>query len=171
MSEQEVRPRPIMCRKHRKVMDYWQTDGRLKFGGKWCCRQCLMTSMQLSVTDKTPPPPKERVLVDRKNPYKDIFSAKKTRAKHAGVPFTLLFEDVVFPEYCPVLGIKLNYKRGHGRKGSRRDSPSFDRIDPTKGYIQGNVIIVSMLANNIKSNATPDEILAVGNFYKQLVTS
>jgi hypothetical protein len=34
---------------------------------------------------------------------------------------------------------------------------SFDRIDPTKGYIKGNVQIVSQRANRIKSNSTLEE--------------
>ena len=37
-----------------------------------------------------------------------------------------------------------------------------------KGYVKGNVILVSMLANCIKNQATPDQILTVGNYYKKL---
>ena len=31
-----------------------------------------------------------------------------------------------------------------------------------------NIIIVSILANSIKTSATPQQILDVGNFYKKL---
>ena len=48
------------------------------------------------------------------------------------------------------------------------NSPTIDRIDNTKGYVKGNVILVSMLANCIKNQATPDQILTVGNYYKKL---
>ena len=47
-------------------------------------------------------------------------------------------------------------------------SPSVDRIDPSGGYVRGNVIWISWLANCIKSSATPKQIVAVGEFYKQL---
>ncbi len=48
-------------------------------------------------------------------------------------------------------------------------SPSLDRIIPEKGYVKGNVIVVSNKANVIKNNATPEEIIAVGEFYKKLL--
>ena len=47
-------------------------------------------------------------------------------------------------------------------------SMSVDRIDNSKGYIPDNIILVSMLANAIKSQATPEDILKVGKYYKNL---
>ena len=44
-----------------------------------------------------------------------------------------------------------------------------DRIVPAKGYVKENIIIISLLANSIKSSATPTQILKVGNFYKELL--
>jgi hypothetical protein len=38
-----------------------------------------------------------------------------------------------------------------------------------KGYEIGNVIWVCQKVNNIKTNATPDEIIKVGEFYKKLL--
>ena len=46
-------------------------------------------------------------------------------------------------------------------------SPSLDRIIPKKGYVEGNVIIVSDLANRIKADATLDEIKKVVEFYRK----
>ena len=54
-------------------------------------------------------------------------------------------------------------------KNKNVNSPSIDKIIPEKGYVPGNVIIVSMKANMIKSFATPDEIIKVGKFYKNLL--
>lgn len=93
----------------------------------------------------------------------------KSRAKKAGLPFNLTIEDVTPPEYCPILGIKL--ERGHKGKaaGPQYCSPSVDRIIPELGYVKGNVIVISQLANAIKQNATPEQIRKVADFYERLL--
>ena len=46
---------------------------------------------------------------------------------------------------------------------------SIDRIDPKKGYVKDNIIVVSMRDNRIKTNATVDEIRKVADFYEKLL--
>ena len=75
-----------------------------------------------------------------------------------GTPFSITPADVVVPDYCPVLGVRL--ERGTGRGGSDT-SPSLDRKVPSLGYVPGNVVVVSNLANRIKTNATAAEVRAV----------
>ena len=48
-------------------------------------------------------------------------------------------------------------------------TPSIDRIDPKKGYVKDNIIVVSMRANRIKTDATVDEIRKVADFYEKLL--
>ena len=40
---------------------------------------------------------------------------------------------------------------------------------PNKGYVKGNIIVVSMRANRIKTDATFDEIRKVEDFYEKLL--
>lgn len=88
----------------------------------------------------------------------------KDRAKAKGIPFSLSADDLVIPEYCPVLGIKLE-------RGRNQDVwPSVDRIDPNGGYTPDNIVVVSFLANKIKNNATVEQIRKVANFYEQFST-
>ena len=77
-----------------------------------------------------------------------------------------LYLKEIFPQdrKCPILNIPFKT----GNEEGRFNSPSLDRINNLKGYVRGNLIWVSQLANNIKSSATPDQIIAVGKFYKQL---
>lgn len=95
-----------------------------------------------------------------------MLTLAKNRAKAKGLPFDLTADDITVPVFCPILGIKL--ERGRYGKGINDAAPSLDKIDPEKGYVKGNVIVVSMRANRIKTNARADEIIAVGRYYKQL---
>ena len=90
------------------------------------------------------------------------FFAKKSNARNSGIPFEISYGDLEYPIYCPMLGTKLNY---FADKISN-DSPSFDRIDPAKGYTKENTIICSFLANKIKTDANTDEIFKVWRWLK-----
>ena len=63
--------------------------------------------------------------------------------------------DIKIPLNCPILQIPLINSLG-GK--SIDNSPSLDRIDSSKGYIKGNVRIISMRANRLKQDSTIDEL-------------
>ena len=71
------------------------------------------------------------------------------------------------PKKCPVLGIDLQYSDIGSKKYQTDNSPSLDRIDPKKGYTKDNVVIMSNLANRIKTDATADQIEKVWKFLKK----
>jgi hypothetical protein len=48
-------------------------------------------------------------------------------------------------------------------------SPSLDRIDPKKGYVKGNVAVISYKANRIKQDATPEELEAVASWLRSVL--
>jgi hypothetical protein len=52
------------------------------------------------------------------------------------------------------------------RKGSKDCSFSLDRIDSSKGYIKGNVWIISHKANTMKSASTLEEFLLMAQNWK-----
>lgn len=80
----------------------------------------------------------------------------KQRCKQTGRDFNIEVSDIVIPDTCPILGIKLNVNSG--KSGAYSDSPSLDRIDNSKGYIKGNVQVISQLANAMKSHASNKEL-------------
>ncbi len=94
----------------------------------------------------------------KNNPVKTMLITAKTRAKRKGIEFSLTDIDVSLPEVCPILGITLQSNYGTG--GWKHDSYSLDRIDNSLGYIKGNVRVVSNLANQMKSYADKEQLLA-----------
>lgn len=78
----------------------------------------------------------------------------RSRTKKNGLEFEITWKDIIPPTVCPVLGIPLVV--GGGMNAG--NSPSVDRIDNTKGYVIGNVKVVSIRANSLKKDATLDEL-------------
>ena len=88
----------------------------------------------------------------------------KARARDKKIPFDIDKDYIrsIVPSHCPVLGIPLEWSARRGGKASALpNSPSLDRIDPTKGYVKGNVWIISHRANTIKNDATHEELKLV----------
>ena len=97
--------------------------------------------------------------------YKIWCNAKK-RAKQKGLDFNIELGDIPeIPERCPVLGIKIKSNTTNAPLDS---SPSLDRIDSSKGYIKGNVRIISNRANRIKADATVEELRKVLENYEKV---
>jgi len=100
----------------------------------------------------------------------------RARAKKNNLPWDLSCNYLreIMTDTCPILGIKFELNKngqkwGKGKnKNNWQTSPSIDRIVPKKGYTKDNVIIISLMANSIKSQATPDQIQKVATFYKKL---
>lgn len=94
-----------------------------------------------------------KALVDTRPSYIIINGARK-RAREQGVPFSIEEEDITLPEVCPILGIKLEKGKGKVHKAS----PTLDKIEPAKGYVKGNIQVISAKANVMKNDATPEEL-------------
>ncbi len=111
---------------------------------------------------------KERYRLVEANPqnrqYKVTMLRKaKNRAKRRNIYFDITLDDIVIGRECPILGIPFEVGSDNWQ-----NSPSLDRIDNKRGYEKGNVIVVSMMANSIKNQATPSQIKKVGDFYEKL---
>lgn len=69
------------------------------------------------------------------------------RASRFRLPFDLTRASIKIPTHCPVLGNR--FVIGEGRSPG---SPALDRVVPARGYIEGNVRVISDRANRLKSN-------------------
>ncbi len=94
---------------------------------------------------------------------KRTIKAASKRAKLAGVPCTITPNDIFVPDNCPVLGIPLKINK----QGMQDNSPTFDRKIPALGYVPGNVVVISWLANRIKGSWTDPKLFdAVANYLR-----
>lgn len=101
-----------------------------------------------------------------KNPEKVLWFNARRRAKKKGIEFSIEPSDIIIPDFCPVLGIKLNKFCGRGKE--KNDSPSIDRIVPNKGYTKDNIRVISWRANTLKNNASFEEMKCVYEDLKRL---
>jgi hypothetical protein len=112
------------------------------------------------------------IMRQRRKDGKIGWSAKKllakalSRARRRGMDATVQLEDISFPEKCPVLGILLDYTTPVGHRKQKDHSPSLDRLDNSKGYVPGNVVVISLRANLLKKDATLFELEKLVNYMK-----
>jgi hypothetical protein len=96
-----------------------------------------------------------------------IISPIRRRAAEQNLPFDLDagYLRSIWPanNLCPVLYTEFLF----GREKGNNAGPSVDRRVPEKGYVRGNVTILSYRANRLKCDATPSELLAVIDYVKQ----
>lgn len=102
--------------------------------------------------------------IERKNNLdwrlKALVNAARKRSKDSGLDFDLDIEYIqsIFQPHCPILGIELDLN--YADRNDRRLLPAsmtLDRIDNTRGYVKGNVQIISWRANRLKSDSTAEE--------------
>jgi hypothetical protein len=84
-----------------------------------------------------------------------LFNSAKARALKQNVPFDITVEDIVIPKFCPLLEIEFNLTEM--TKGNI-NAPSLDKIIPELGYVKGNIKVISLKANFMKSNASIKEL-------------
>lgn len=94
-----------------------------------------------------------------KYPEKYILSRTKSKCKKYNIPFNLELSDIIIPEYCPILGIKLLIGQESYTKTSKWNTASIDRITPELGYVKGNIQIISMRANLMKTDSTEEDLI------------
>jgi len=152
------------CKEHKPLSEF-DKDRTSKDGVGWRCKPCRKEYM------------------DNMCRFKRWFGGKRSNAKINGIEFTIEPEDIPgvkiewynsrrqgskntwraikYPKVCPVFGVELDWGMG----SLNGNSPSLDRIDSTKGYIKGNVMMISHLANTMKQNVTPEQLKQFSRYH------
>ena len=154
------------CKEH-KPLNEFHKNKRFKDGLEYKCKSCT------------------KEYRDNECRFKRWFLNKRGGIKHKGnIEFTIeptdipgvkirqtitesrgrkytSWEGVEYPKVCPVLGVELDW----GMNGMQPNSPSLDRDNSKLGYIKGNVIMMSTLANAMKQNATPEQLKQFSRYF------
>jgi hypothetical protein len=92
--------------------------------------------------------------------------AAKFRALQKGLPFDLDKDYIlsICSDECPIFGTQFVFT---GNKRTTPESASLDRLDPAKGYVKGNVVVMSLKANTIKNAFSSEDVAAVAAWMRQ----
>jgi len=85
-----------------------------------------------------------------------ILRSKRGNKRKQRSELSIEYYKSLIVDTCPYLNLKLTYDNFEGRMPD--NYATLDKIDPNKGYVEGNVQIVSFRANTLKSNATLEEL-------------
>lgn len=148
------------CGQHKKHKEFYKGHNR--------CKECvkkyqneynLKKRNELVPTERDPTNPRDAKEIAMKR----MLAGAKSRALTKGLMFNLHYDDIQIPNLCPVLKIPLVPS-----EGMSDNSPSLDRKVPYLGYVKGNVQVISMKANRIKTDATSLEISQVLEYVKAI---
>lgn len=91
----------------------------------------------------------------------------RKRAKEKNLDFNLTIQHMrnLYVSHCPITGHPLIWET---HQGFSPDSPSLDRTNSDKGYVIGNVQIVSHRGNTWKNNMCLDDAAKVVQYLQSL---
>ncbi len=150
----------LYCKECKKIQDKKYSKNKKRYN----------SSYYLSHKEEYKDYNQRRIELHRIEPRIRLRGGCRARAIKKGLDFDLKsYKDLPkVPKFCPVLGIPLICGKGKSFKGGGTDnSPSLDRIDNDKGYIKGNLQIISRKANQMKSNGNFKDIEMLYKYMKK----
>lgn len=138
-----------VCRED-KPLETFRRNAKAVDGHNSICRSCQQTiDAKKSAARLRSSRPNDKELFELKV-KRYLLALSRRRARESGIEHTIQADDIMIPETCPILGLPLEAYRG----GYNRNSYSLDRVDNAKGYIPGNIRVISWRANVLKSSLT-----------------
>lgn len=157
----------------------WMAEGRCRdCGGKKSRGAQRCWACHLKCKNSNPIPYRQRCHIKAKrclqskqwardNIASVLLTKARKRARTLNIECSICKDDIKVPTICPALGIKLEVS--DGRVGD--SSPSIDRVNPGKGYVPGNIVVISHRANRIKNNATAEELNQIAQWINTIIKS
>lgn len=145
------------CNKEQSIDNFYKVPS-MKDGHDNTCKTCRKELRRLrdgvKVTPIVTEIQQQKKASRERNIEQAMLTSAKNRAARKGLEFNLELSDIVIPEKCPLLEVPFHF----GTKECYDYSPSIDRIDNSKGYVKGNIQIISMKANAMKNSASLEEL-------------
>lgn len=154
-----------------KNLDCFHADPTAALGKQSRCKACQLLYQRERWRD---PKNRERIgviaVASRKKRHaegpiafrlRDALYAARSRSKDEGIPFDidLAYLLSIVTDRCPALGLPFNCGPRPAGEGPRPDAPSLDRFYPERGYVKGNVAVISFLANKMKNAGTVTQVI------------
>jgi hypothetical protein len=145
------------CGEIKDINDFHKCSSK-KDGHHYTCKQCIKNNKKINGSRY------DKEWKTKRKEY-TLWRHAKYRANKKGIPFDITEQDIIIPEICPVLGILIM------RNANRNswNSPSLDRIIPEKGYVRGNIRVISWRANTIKSYGNAEEHRKIAEYIDECV--
>ena len=154
-----IRPTHLTCKNCKESLPieqfYNEKRNQTHYGKKYVCKFCTCNTNQ-----------QWRLKNPINNVLKDARLAHKYRPNSVPKEFDIDVDYLkqIDTDICPILGIPMQWNAGKGMGKQNPNSKSLDRIDSSRGYVKGNVIIISWRANRLKNNATREELITLGKW-------
>ena len=121
-------------------------------------------------------PRKENRFVGPKKPKRVVFKpeteidrwivrSKGNKKRKQRKELSIAHYKTLIRTHCPLLGLELSYANYTSNR-TPDNYASLDKIDPSGGYVLGNVQIVSFRANTLKNSATLEELKMIVQNWK-----
>ena len=105
------------------------------------------------------------------NYFLEYLRTKRGECKTKGISFDLTPEylERIWTGVCPIFNCTISYN--HKGKGSyHKNQAHLDRVNPSRGYVIGNVQWISGRANRIKYDASIEELEQIITYMKGATT-
>ena len=139
--------------------DQFHANNQSADGKASWCKSCVKTryNRQVAKTKTESYFVRESIVITK------MVQRAKARAAEKGLEFTITEADIIIPDTCPALHMKLSIE-----DGNRDTSPSIDRINSNLGYTKDNITVMSNRANTLKSNGSVKELMWVAEFCRDM---
>lgn len=153
------------CKEVKELSEFYKLISSSDGFQSWC-KSCISEKDKHYYTKNKDQIKNKAMGYRNSNCFKVRIANYNKSARRKGLEFNLTEEylESIKVTHCPVFGWELKWD--NTGTGQEYNSASLDRIDNSKGYIEGNVQWLSWRANKLKNDSTFEEIEKLYLFLK-----